>query len=505
MSEALIQAGPLPGAVSEVAQLPPEESHAAVEQVFRFFCSLRLTLGNLLSLFLAMIAGTFVNPQNDSLVNIERAFADRPLLLTAYRWFELYDLFHSWWFTLLLVSLALNLIACSIERLPRIWCMVRYPETRLDRVAGLRFHSAPAPSVLSPEAAAEQLRARKYRVRTAEGGLFAEKGRYARFGVWVVHLSLLLILGGGILGRLTAFEGVASVPQGGGEADAFLERRPDGSRFRHELVDQDGRPFLVRCDDFRLKEFGPGRPKAFESDLRLFRKLPDGSAGEELARQTITVNHPLRYAGLSFYQASYQQLDEAMRARVAILDKSTGAEVERLVAPGEPVQPAEGLSYRIVDSQEDLSGLGPALQVVRAEEPPGALPEVGPDGRARPSKQAKVTSFWVFARRPGFDRENREDRFAFRFDRLTPFYATGLQIARDPSTPVVYAGCFLLFCGIGIAFYTSHKRVWVQLREGRIALGGAAHRNAESFGREFAELCEALGVPGHIGSERAAA
>jgi cytochrome c biogenesis protein len=111
----------------------------------------------------------------------------------------------------------------------------------------------------------------------------------------------------------------------------------------------------------------------------------------------------------------------------------------------------------------------------------------------------------VFARRPGFDRENREDRFAFRFDRLTPFYATGLQIARDPSTPVVYAGCFLLFCGIGIAFYTSHKRVWVQLREGRIALGGAAHRNAESFGREFAELCEALGVPGHIGSERAAA
>jgi len=37
----------------------------------------------------------------------------------------------------------------------------------------------------------------------------------------------------------------------------------------------------VRCDDFRLKEFEPGRPKAFESDLRVFRRLPDGSAGEE--------------------------------------------------------------------------------------------------------------------------------------------------------------------------------------------------------------------------------
>jgi cytochrome c biogenesis protein len=505
MSESLIQAGPLPGAVSEVAQLPPEESHAVVEQVFRFFCSLRLTLANLLLLFLAMIAGTFVNPQNDSLLNIERAFANRPVVLGAYRWLELYDLFHSWWFTLLLVSLALNLIACSIERLPRIFFLVRYPETRLDHVVGLRFRTAPASTNLSADAIAERLRARKYRVRPAEGGLFAEKGRYARFGVWVVHLSLLLILGGGIVGRLTAFEGVVNVPQAGGQADAFVERRPDGTQFRHKLIDPDGRPFLVRCDDFRLKEFEPGRPKAFESDLRVFRKLPDGSAGEELARETITVNHPLRYGGLTFYQASYQQLDEGMRARVKILDKVTGREVERLVAPGDPIEPAEGLSYQLVDHREDFAGLGPAVQVVRAEEPPGSRRETGPDGKMRPSSLAKVSSFWVFAKKPEFDRDNREDRFALRFERLTLFYATGLQIARDPSTPVVYTGCFLLFLGIGIAFYTSHRRVWAQLRDGKLGLGGAAHRNAEAFSREFDELCAALGLPGRGGGERAAA
>ena len=505
MSEALVQAGPLPGAVSEVAQLPPEESHAAIEQVFRFFCSLRLTLANLLLLFVAMIAGTFVNPQNDSLVNIERAFANRPVVLAAYRWFELYDLFHSWWFTLLLLSLALNLIACSIERLPRIYYLVRYPEMRLDHVGGLRFRTPAVATPLSAREIAERLRAQRYRAVTIEAGVFAEKGRYARFGVWVVHLSLLLILGGGIFGRLTAFEGVANVPQGGGQADAFIERRPDGAQFRHKLVDEQGRSFLVRCDDFRLKEFEPGRPKAFESDLRLFRKLPDGSAGEELARETITVNHPLRYAGLTFYQASYQQLDEGMRARMKILDKAAGTEVERLVAPGEPIEAAEGLTYQVVDYQENFNGLGPAVQVLRIEEPPGAQPRRSPDGRALRSKEAKISSFFVFSKRPDFDRDNRDDRFAFRFDRLTPFYATGLQIARDPSTPIVYAGCFLLFFGIGVAFYTSHRRVWAQLREGQLALGGAAHRNAEAFGHEFDRLCHALGVPDRSGGARAAA
>ena len=92
-------------------------------------------------------------------------------------------------------------------------------------------------------------------------------------------------------------------------------------------------------------------------------------------------------------------------------------------------------------------------------------------------------------------RDNRPDRFAFRFDHITPYYATGLQIARDPSTPIVYLGCFALFGGIGIAFYTSHKRIWAHVASGKISLGGAAHRNLEAFSGEFEELCDALGVP----------
>ncbi len=477
-AEELVPAGPPATAVSDVAQLPPpspEESNTVIEGVWRFFCSLRLTLVNLLLLFLGMIAGTFVNPQNDSLANIERAFASRPWTVRAYRWFELYDLFHSWWFTALLLSLALNLVACSFERLPRIWYLVRYPERRLDRVVGLRFKVPFTPSQLSPDAVAQALQKRRYRAQVQDGFVFAERGRYARFGVWVVHLSLLLILGGGVFGRLTAFEGVAQVPQNGGIASGFLQRNPDGSEFKHRLVDQDGKPFLVQCNDFRLKEFEPGRPKAFESDLVVYEDLGSHEPGKELARATITVNHPLRYGGLTFYQASYVQLDEAQRAKVTLRDGVTGNAREMMVGAGEDIQAADGLTYQVVEYNPDFAGLGPAVQVVRSE-----------DG--------KQSSFWVFAKDPGFDGRNRPDRFSLSFERLAPLYATGLQIARDPSTPVVYLGCFLLFAGIGIAFYTSHKRIWAHVAGGKLALGGASHRNGEAFGREFAELRAELGV-----------
>ena len=473
VAEELSPAGPPATAVSEVAQLPPPsgESHPVVEKVWRFFCSLRLTLVNLLLLFLGMIAGTFVNPQNDSLANIERAFAGHAWTLRAYRWFELYDLFHSWWFTTLLLSLALNLVACSFERLPRIWYLVRYPERRLDHVVGLRFKVPATASALGTAEIEAALRKRGFRVEMPqEGFVFAERGRYARFGVWVVHLSLLLILGGGVFGRLTAFEGIAQVPQNGGIISGFTQRNPDGSEFKHRLVDKDtGKPFLVQCNDFRLKEFEPGRPKAFESDLVVYEDLGSKEPGAELARSTITVNHPLRFGGLTFYQASYVQMDEGQRAKISLRDRATGQSKDMMVGAGEPIDAAEGLRYQLMEYSADFSGQGPAVQVVRTE-----------DG--------KRSSFWVFAKDPGFDARNRPDRFAFSFERLSPLYATGLQIARDPSTPVIYLGCFLLFAGIGIAFYTSHQRIWAQAQGGKVALGGASHRNAEAFSREFGEI-----------------
>lgn len=491
--------------VSDVARLPEpteEEAHLLVEHVWRFFCSLRLTLANLLLLFLAMIAGTFVNPSNDALANIERAFGGpahewhvlgavfNPILWT-YRVFELYDLFHSWWFTGLLVSLALNLIACSIERLPRIWYLVRDPEKRLDRVVGVR-NKASGQSALDVEQVRAAFARQGYRAEVVDGAfVFGEKGRYARFGVWVVHLSLLLVLGGGVYGRLTAFEGTADVPQGGGESDNMIVRKPDGSAFRKKLTDEDGRPFVVRCDDFRLKEFEPGRPKAFESDLRLFEKQPDGSPGRLVATQTINVNQPLRYGGLTFYQSSYRQIDQQMRARIVVTDKVTGSVTPLLVGPGEPIEPAQGLRYRLVDHQADYSGLGAAVQVQRTELPGG---RAFPQGATEDPPDARQTSFWVFAKAPRFDLDNREDRFGFAFNQLTFAYATGLQIARDPSTPWIYLGCFLLFTGIGIAFYISHRRVWAQLADGKLVLLGASHRNVEKFEQEFGALCAALGV-----------
>jgi len=255
-----------------------------------------------------------------------------------------------------------------------------------------------------------------------------------------------------------------------------VQRNADGTQFRHRLVDQDGKHFIVQCTDFRLKEFEPGRPKAFESDLVAYEDIGNNEMGKELTRATITVNHPMHWGGLTFYQASYSQMDQGSRAKISIFDKLTGKSHEVMVASGETVTAAEGLAYEFVGYDPDFGGMGPAVQVLRTQD-------------------KDQSSFWVFSKNKEFDRRNREDRFGLSFDRLAPLYATGLQIARDPSVPMVYTGGFLLFFGIGIAFYTSHKRVWAQVRDGKLALGGASHRNAEGFSAEFDKLVQELNLP----------
>src|SRR5204862_7815363 len=129
-----------------------------------------------------------------------------------------------------------------------------------------------------------------------------------------------------------------------------------------------GRPCLVQCNDFRLKEFEPGRPKAFESDLVAFEDLGSREPGRELARATITVNHPLRYGGLTFYQASYAQLEDGQRAKISLRDRATGTKREMMVSADEAFEAADGLTYQLVEYSQEFAGLGPAVEVVRTGE-----------------------------------------------------------------------------------------------------------------------------------------
>ena len=69
---------------------------------------------------------------------------------------------------------------------------------------------------------------------------------------------------------------------------------------------------------------------------------------------------------------------------------------------------------------------------------------------------------------------------------------TGLQVAKDPGVWVVYAGFILLCVGPVIAFFGSHRKLWVRIQDRKgqavVTVAGSANRNRLGFERHLNAL-----------------
>ncbi len=475
-SDATLSGGPAPALPSVALR---RRDRDLVDGLWDYFASLRLTIPLLFLLASACTLGTFANPENRPMTEIQAAIG-HAWWYPGYLFFELNDLFHSWWFVLLLVLLTLNLTACTIERLPRIFKIALRPERRLSdaQLRGIK-HSVRLKTKGAPMqeagAIAALLRARGFEPEILRGDasgadagtafVFAERGRHSRFGVWIVHLSLFLILTGALIGRIWGMEGVVNVPMDGGTFDFIFRKNANGVTFRQPLG------FAVRVDDFRLEKYLDGKPRSFESDLTVLE--PNGRDG---LRKTISVGDPLDWGGWTFYQASYQADPTKDRVTLAIKSLRGGGPAREIrLGRDEETTLPDGVRFKVVGYTERFAELGPAVQIERT----------GPEG--------KKSTFWLFQRYPGFDAQNRGDVWGLDFSGLSTFYFTGLQVAKDPGYVLWLAGCCILFLGLGIAFYSSHRRLWARVRaDGEVVLAGAAHKNQGAFETIFEELSTAL-------------
>ena len=74
-------------------------------------------------------------------------------------------------------------------------------------------------------------------------------------------------------------------------------------------------------------------------------------------------------------------------------------------------------------------------------------------------------------------------------------YATGLQVAKDPGVWIVYLGCFLMMAGLYVAFFMSHRRIWLVFDEKdntALLLAGSTNKNKIGFEKNFLDMEEAI-------------
>ena len=304
-----------------------------------FFASVKLTVYTLVLLALTSIIGT-VLLQNGSPEAYIRLYG--PGLYNMIQVLQLDKMYQAWWFLLLMVVLCVNIVVCSIDRLSVTWKII-FPKNisvnprRFEKTKNRQQFECLLPMDRFARQAKQVLAGRAGKVieKTDETGLilYAEKGRWSRLGVYVVHASVLMLLAGALIGSALGFKANLRLDEGQ-SADTVFDA---STRLPIKL------PFTVRCNDFQVKFYDTGAPDEFKSNLTILEN------NQESFTEDILVNHPLRYKGINIFQAYYGATtpDEAL---FEITDSKTGTVETHTIKNGGVVQLPAGATYSLTNN-----------------------------------------------------------------------------------------------------------------------------------------------------------
>jgi len=444
--------------------------------------SVKLTLILLIILAITSIAGTLI-PQQEGAIEFARGLS--PGLLKLFRALQLFDMYHSFWFRLIIGFLAFNLVVCSIDRFPatlKVFRTVPKPDRMkpFENVAPERNFLVEGKTEDIADDVTELLRThyKKIQCKNTEKGHFfyGEKGRRSYFGVYLVHLSILIILIGAIIGSLFGFEAYVNIAEG---------ETVDTVRLRKNNIPRKLN-FSVHCEKFTVDFYDNGTPKEYRSDIRFIND------GKTERKGSLLVNHPMTYRGITFYQASYGSIP-GDKVRLNVRREGNESKISTLeVETGKPTPfPANDGQFVVTDIRDDFMRMGPAARIVIA--PP----------------EGEEIHIWLFQhhemitkRFPGiFEKFPKLNPgiykpYVFSLVNIENIYYTGLQVNKDPGVSLVWIGCFIMVAGFFITFFMSHRRIRVRVSKTkgktRICVTGMTNKNPVGLERELEQITHTL-------------
>ena len=485
---------------------------------------MRTALILLLLLALAAVAGSLVPQEGLGDARIAEMVRDHPFRAELYRRLGLFDVYGSWWFTLIYTLLLISLAACLF---PRSRALVRNLLARPQLVReldGFRHYarrdvSGEPDDVLSR--ARRLLRRRRFRVLGPEPGgrtIAADKGMLREAGSLVFHWSFFLLLVGTIYGRGTGVTGTAVIAEG--ETWAEVHAGYDGDVTEGRFFGEDHSGLQVRVDAFEVRYRPNGTPAAFETRAR----LADPN-GRDLGAVEIRVNHPAEALGVKLYQAGYgwapvvrvESGGRAIASAPLVFVRSPGEDAEAFTLPWRGVL--------------RLPSLRPQIALEFALFPDrGAVEASLRTGRAQPMLVARDPFMTYTAYRGELPATARQtlttldtsgmERFAsgvigvgdaaeltrdvtLSFPELREY--TVLQVSRDRGLWIMLVAAILILLGLLPALYDSRRKLWVRAdRRGEatvLEVGGFALQRRDRFEEEFARLVEELGRPSRSETE----
>ncbi|WP_442601142.1 cytochrome c biogenesis protein ResB [Paenibacillus sp. KN14-4R] len=501
-----------------VARRSQKQNPTILDRVWNFFSSVKIAIYLILATLLSSILGTIL-PQENTFFGIDPSVYYKETYGFGgeiYYALGLSHTYETWWFITLLFMIGLSLIICSLDRVLPLYRALSKQQIRKH----LRFilrqkasYEGKLPESVNEEEWVNQvavlLRKKNYRIHRDGTALLAEKYRFSRWGPYVLHIGLIIFLLAALMRLLP-----------GWHMDVYM------NLLEGQTKQIEGTPYYIKNEKFTMevydenemsKEFKERNklvPKKFETQAVLYRCTADCDQPgkepilEQIDHYNIEVNKPLIYDGIMIYQNGYRDLPEPLLISVKpkLINKVTGQEIGSFELPMK--NPPE--TVKIGDYTLKLRNYYPEFIL----DPTTGQP-------ATASNEPKVPAFIYQIEGPGlaaggepymyFPRQI--DKSTFRQNDINSALANKIELAvgtmadvqiaqynsflnvrEDRGLPFIWVGSIIGMLGLIMGFYWQHRRIWIRIDDGILALGGHTNKNWFGIRKEIAAVLDKAGI-----------
>ena len=413
--------------------------------------SLRFAI--LLIIFIAISSGvgTFI-PQGNNQQEYIDFYNETPIFgfINGYQVLKLQldHVYTSNWFLFSLILLCISLAACSFRRqIPSLKTALKWIDYKDEK----RFYklqlitSYEIIQDFNPILKADSLLRKKgWSICKFDNRLSARKGLLGKLGPIIVHIGLIILLIGSAYGNFSS------------QSKEQYLRLGESLDLINESTNS---KITIKLNKFLIERETDGKPKQFISNLDFFsdeQKLND--------IKTTKVNNPIRYKGLTIYQADWSV------SNIVIEIDSVLYQLQLKPIP---------------EIGDQIWGL--LIELGRENKKNYLLTIDNENGPLKVSDIEDFSENLVYLNNDPV--EINSSRLSLK--RIIP--SSGLIIKNDPSIPFIYFS-FTLIIFVTIFSLIPTNQVWILFNENsnKLFIGGLSNRNLLGFKKEFLKLSEEI-------------
>jgi len=414
------------------------------QKIFRAVADLRFAIFILLLISFFSIIGTIIEQDQ----SIETYKINYPLTNPVFgflTWdrilqFGFDHVYQTWWFFTLIFLFGFSLISCTfLQQLPSLKIARRCQFFR-KTVQFYRLKIFTTLTTFSFNQILFRIRENQYSIFQQKNIIYCYKGLIGRIAPILVHLSMILILIGSIVGSLFGFKAQEIVPK--------------TENFHIQNILNNGQLTVIPKTSARINDFWITYTKnrsisQFYSNISI---LDD--QGNEKKRKTISVNYPLIDKDIYYYQTDWNLIGLRFQTKPNEINEYP---LLNLLNSNNKVwltwiSPTQSLNEGIIALIDNLEG------------------------------------YCSIYNESGQFLGNIELNETINFQKPLTFLeiisSTGLQIKTDPGIPIIYTGFFFLMVSTLLSYIT-YSQIWIIQKNQKLFIGGTTNRASFNFELEF--------------------